>query len=293
METSSIEMINFKLINYELNDTMSCYLAALGTTITFSLVFYFLSYTIDLLWNKKNEALLKKNYELYLLKKDIKFPNDKAKQSYIESSYWTTKNLQISFIHSCLSSLIIICLFIKQSYMFNDLLTYITYESYLCVSFSCGYFLYDFYDMYLNKKLIKEWFVTLHHIIVLALFGYHLVNLCCIGYSLIALFMEINSIFLHARKLLKYYGYDKSSFITRFNVYINIITFILFRFGILTYIALHMTYFRDRVTKNYFIFLITCAFSMTCINIGIFFVIILKDLIKYTKSSFNTNKKTM
>jgi hypothetical protein len=293
MERSSIELINFKLINYELNDKSSCYLAALGTTLIFSLVFYFLSYTIDLIWNKKNEQLLKKNYEEYLLKKEIKFKSKLDKENYLESSYWTTKNLQISFIHSALSSICIIYLFIKQSYMFNDLLTYITYESYLCVAFSCGYFLYDFYDMYLNNKLIKEWFVTLHHLIVLALFEYHLINLCCIGYSLIALFMEFNSIFLHARKLLKYYGFDKSSLVTRLNVYINIITFILFRFGILTFIAMHTSYFKDRVTKNYLIFLITCTFSMACINIGIFFVIILKDLIKYTKSSSFNLKKTL
>ena len=73
--------------------------------------------------------------------------------------------------------------------------------------FSIGYFLYDFFDMFLytwHKRSTKEMLV--HHLTVVTCFGIAAVNKTYVAYAAISLVVEVNSVFLHGRQLLKFAG---------------------------------------------------------------------------------------
>ena len=147
---------------------------------------------------------------------------------------WSMRNLQISFIHSVLSSLWLIrIVIVRFEPLFADLIFYVSWDTYLLVAFSAGYFLYDFYDIYANGYVRREWVVCVHHVIVLISFSYHLCALQSIGYTCLALAMEFNSVFLHARKLLSFYMFGKRSLPYLVNCACNVLTFSAFRFGVL------------------------------------------------------------
>ena len=196
----------------------------------------------------------------------------------IEFTNWSHRNLQISFIHSVLCSIWLLrILFFPSPGFYNDLLSHVSWDTYLLIAFSNGYFLYDFYDIYASGNAKIEWVVCVHHFIVLLTFSYHMMNLVNVGYTVIALFMEFNSVFLHARKLLKFYSFKSSSIAYKINSFFNFATFVLFRFGVITTIFLGMIYDGHRVTTNYLIMLGTCTVAMAIINIVLFKRLLIKD----------------
>jgi hypothetical protein len=202
----------------------------------------------------------------------------------IEFTSWSHRNLHVSFIHSLLCSLWLIRIVTYRNMdLFNDLLGFVSWDTYLLLAFSCGYFLYDFYDIYANGYVRIEWVVCLHHAIVLLTFGYHMINLINIGYTVVALFMEFNSVFLHARKLLRFYNFKTDSLIVRANSIMNILTFVIFRFGVLICIVLGIYYDGKRVTLRYLIMLSTCSFLMAIINVILFKRILIKDWLRNKK----------
>lgn len=73
--------------------------------------------------------------------------------------------------------------------------------------------------MYLNNRLLYDWGVTLHH----------LITKYAIGLTCVALMVEVNGMFLHARKLMQIfqYGFEHKMYIA--NKYMNLITFVIFR----------------------------------------------------------------
>lgn len=199
----------------------------------------------------------------------------------VEFSSWSYRNLQISFIHSVACSIwILFILAFRSQEMFSDLLLFASWDTYLIIAFSCGYFLYDFYDIYTNGYIKIEWVVCVHHVIVLLSFGYHMTNLFSIGYTIVALFMEFNSVFLHARKLLKFYGYTNEELITRVNKLLNMLSFVIFRFGVIIFIYASMYVDRYRVTIPYILFLLVCVFLMNIINVVLFKRLMITDYIR-------------
>lgn len=112
----------------------------------------------------------------------------------IDFSVWSYRNLQISFIHSVLCSIWIIVVVANHfTEFFGDLLTFVSWDAYILITFSCGYFLYDFYDIFSNGHAKIEWVVCAHHVIVLVSFTFNLTQMISLGYTILALFMEFNS----------------------------------------------------------------------------------------------------
>jgi len=226
------------------------------------------------------------NYEL-----EKKNATESTNNSHLDFAIWSHRNLQISFIHSFLCSLwlvqIVVC---RHEGLFNDPLLFVSWDTYLLVAFSCGYFLYDLYDIYANGYFKIEWVVCAHHIIVLLSFTYHMTHLLSVGYTVIALFMEFNSVFLHARKLLKFYGYKNDDFLVRLNKALNIISFILFRFGVLIKIFVALYHDGHRTSIYYMVFLTTCIALMTVINIVLFKRLVMKDIFYKKKDNTSYNQ---
>ncbi|CAH8484353.1 unnamed protein product [Heterobilharzia americana] len=80
--------------------------------------------------------------------------------------------------------------------------------------------------MLVQKQIFSMWELTLHHIAVLGAFTYNVINVRYIAYNVIALLAEVNSIFLHTRKLMQMYKIHPMNIIRRLNSLINLITFI-------------------------------------------------------------------
>lgn len=239
--------------------------------------------------NVENEAaILPLNSEDEIAKKK---EMNEIRNKKIEFTVWTNRNLQISFLHSLMCSIWLIrIIWFRNTEMFSDLLTFVSWDTYLLLAFSCGYFLYDFYDIYANGFFKKEWVVCLHHWIVLISFSYHMMNLLSIGYTVVALLMEFNSVFLHSRKLLRFYKFDRGSAVFRLNSIFNILTFIFFRFGVLAIIYYGIFYDGHRVTVSYLVMLCSCVFAMTIINIVLFKRILVKDFFTCSRKKNQINQ---
>lgn len=87
-------------------------------------------------------------------------------------------------------------------------------------------------------------------------------------------------VFLHARKLLKFYGYKNEDFITRVNKMLNMLTFVFFRFGVIIFIYVSMFLDRYRVSIPYILFLLVCVFLMNIINVVLFKRLMITDYIR-------------
>jgi hypothetical protein len=290
-------------------------LIPLSLILMFSIVFYFIYLIVDLVVDKHKQYKLASEayyrYQAYKKAKsnrqhekeeeisdveEVKRRNLEAQRN-IEFGVWSNRNLQISFIHSVICSiwLIRIIMYGDQS-MYDDLFSYISWDTYVFLTFSCGYFLYDFYDIYANGYFRKEWVVCLHHWIVLLSFAYHLMTLMNLGYTTLSLVMEFNSVFLHGRKLLKFYGYKNDSLIVKLNTVMNVLTFTIFRFGVL--IAIYLGCFKDghRVSFAYLATLVSFTIMMSVINIILYKRILEKDVFSRFKSRktllVNQNQET-
>jgi hypothetical protein len=283
-------------------------LIALSLILMFAIVFYLIYLIIDSLLDKSyHHQKSLEAFERYESgSKRPRAPTSAAKlddvetakskinerNAKIEFTSWSHRNLQVSFIHSVLcSAWLIRIIWFRNTEMFADLVAFISWDTYLLLAFSCGYFLYDLYDIYANGYFTKEWVVCVHHGIVLLTFGYHMVKLINIGYTTVALLMEFNSVFLHARKLLRFYSHKSDSALVRFNTAMNILTFVVFRFGVLGAIAFGVKRDGHRVTVNYLIMLITCTLAMAVINIVLFKRILVKDVINKLKLAKKSNSK--
>ncbi|BHF71386.1 TLC domain-containing protein 2 [Sparganum proliferum] len=85
----------------------------------------------------------------------------------------------------------------------QDPAVHITPYTYYLVCVSTGYFIYDAFDICWNRRFAKEVEVMLHHFAVVSAFMHNVLTMKCIGYSVIALLVEVNTIFLHLRKLMQ------------------------------------------------------------------------------------------
>jgi hypothetical protein len=148
---------------------------------------------------------------------------------------WLKQNTLISFIHSLISSILIVIAVLRAPEMLEDPLSHINYFNYALIAFSLGYFVWDFYDC-LQNATQSTFVILIHHIVVILFLGHILLRTRNIGYGIYALSLEINSVFLHARRLLRWYTPITSIYYTKIlKLFIDIgnyITFILFRFGV-------------------------------------------------------------
>ena len=121
-----------------------------------------------------------------------------------------------------------------------------------------------------------------------------MMTLMSVGYTVLALFMEFNSVFLHARKLLKFYQFKRDSLIVRINKILNILSFLFFRFGVLIAVLCGIIYDGHRVSIAYLVALSLGICIMSTINIVLFKRLLVKDfLTKRSSSSSNSDKSNI
>ncbi|KAL8141229.1 hypothetical protein V2J09_007250 [Rumex salicifolius] len=149
-------------------------------------------------------------------------------------------NTSVSLIHSSITSFAVVFILIKQwkvaentSQMFEheQLVGSAWPAAYTALSFSCGYFAYDQWDM-LQYHLYSGWFPSIlaHHLILLLCFTLALYRNVTINYLILTLICELHSVFLHIRKLRRMRGIrDAKAGIVKVEWALNWVTFALAR----------------------------------------------------------------
>lgn len=197
---------------------------------------------------------------------------------------WT--NIFTSIFHSFITGFGSLWFFIKYPNCFYNQLTTLDESGitlYLC-QFTIGYFIYDTFDMIMkidkNSKLDLS--LMLHHSCCIFCFGWSLISIELRVYAMAAWLYEIQSIFLHFRRLLNLAQIDRTSFIYTFAKYLNFITFLIFRF----YVNFEMTLvaWRDGGIFNEYV-----PFIGVFLNL-IFFGLNLDIFLKSIKSDFMSKK---
>src|SRR6202044_3960350 len=79
---------------------------------------------------------------------------------------WSKKNTLLSFIHSTISSILIIIAVLRAPEMLDDPLSHINFFNYSTIAFSIGYFCWDFFDCWKNSTS-STFAILIHHVIVI------------------------------------------------------------------------------------------------------------------------------
>ncbi|XP_034406390.1 TLC domain-containing protein 2-like [Cyclopterus lumpus] len=115
---------------------------------------------------------------------------------------WKWRNISTSLAHSSLTGAWAVVCFYIQPHMVEDLISSQSLLSHSLVAVSTGYFIHDFLDVALNQSFKRSREVLLHHSLVLSCFSLSVTSRLYVGYAVVSLLVEINSVFLHIRQLL-------------------------------------------------------------------------------------------
>lgn len=160
---------------------------------------------------------------------------------------WKWRNICNSLVHSILTGIWAMLSFYWQPKMAEDLIGTHSTSSHLLVSVSVGYFIYDFMDMLLNHRKRSSYELMIHHFFVVLCFGLSMLTRLYIGYSVVALLVEVNSIFLHTRQLMIIQGAPRQHSGYRLNALLNIGTFLIFRILTLGWMTRWLVVHREEV----------------------------------------------
>ncbi|XP_010772098.1 TLC domain-containing protein 1 [Notothenia coriiceps] len=154
---------------------------------------------------------------------------------------WKWRNLNVSMVHSLLTGTWAVTCAVVWPETLSNLHSYYTSLSYLLVCVSTGYFVQDAGDIILTGHARASWEFLIHHSLVISCFMYSLYTKLYVGGAVIALFVEVNSVTLHLRLLLKLAN-AQSSPMYQINKYLNIFTYITFRLSTQFYLTWYIVH---------------------------------------------------
>lgn len=195
------------------------------------------------------------------------------------SQTWKWRNTANSLIHSTLTGIWALLSFYWHPEMTKDLIGTYSTSSHLLVSVSVGYFMYDFMDMALYHHKRSSYELMIHHFCVILCFGLAELTRLYVGYAVVALLVEVNSVFLHTRQLFIIQGFSRQHSVYRLNSLVNVGTFLIFRILTLGWMTRWLVVHRDQVP---FFAYTTGSIALAIIvlmNIILFFRILQVDFI--------------
>ncbi|XP_029374226.1 TLC domain-containing protein 1 isoform X1 [Echeneis naucrates] len=149
---------------------------------------------------------------------------------------WKWRNLSVSMVHSLLTGSWALTCVVVWPELLNNIYSYHTPLSYLLVCVSTGYFVQDAGDIILTGHALGSWEFLLHHALVVWCFLYALYTHLYVAGAVIALFVEVNSVTLHLRLMLKLASAQSSS-MYQLNKFANLFTYIMFRLSTQFYLT--------------------------------------------------------
>lgn len=197
---------------------------------------------------------------------------------------WKWKNVLTSFIHSSITGIWAPAAFMMHPALGADMMRGYSVCAHSLVAFSIGYFIYDFFDMFLYHRKGSTYELLLHHVTVISCFSIATASKTYVAYAALSLVVEINSIFLHARQLLIFGGVSKSSKVYRANALMNVATFVLFRILLLGWMTRWITLHRDDVPILFFTVGSLGLATIVTMNIILFYRILVGDYLSKTST---------
>ena len=197
--------------------------------------------------------------------------------------HWLRENILLSFIHALICSILILVGIVRAPEIFQDPLSHSNHFNYALIAFSIGYFCYDFLDC-LRNSTTSVLAILAHHVIVIAFLTHVLYHTRNVGYAIYGLSIEINSVFLHARRLIRWYSPLTNFKSMKIFVEIgNYLTFIFIRFGIVI-IGLRALYFqRTRLHPLVHFLTVFSGLSIGMINVILFYRLITNQFRRKSK----------
>lgn len=172
--------------------------------------------------------------------------------------------------------------------MREDLINSFSVSAQGVISLSVGYFLYDFVDMAIHDRR-RSTELLFHHALVMTCFGLSVCTSYYQGYSLVALLVEVNSIFLHLRQLMLLFGISKGATIYKANSILNLGTFVVFRVftmgGMFQWLLSH----RSELTVTVFGLGVFALVAIMGMNFQLLYRVLKSDYLK--RSDRNINKQ--
>ncbi|XP_005298390.1 TLC domain-containing protein 2 [Chrysemys picta bellii] len=203
---------------------------------------------------------------------------------------WKWRNIWTSFAHSLLSGAGALLGFYLHPQMAEDLIGTHSPAARSVVSVSIGYFLQDFVDMLCNQKLHQSWELLFHHSVVIICFSVAVLVHQYIGFALVALLVEINSIFLHLRQILLMANLVHTT-CYRLNSIINLGTYVVFRITTLAWMTRWLVLNRENIPlATYTVGTVGMAI-MTPMNIILFYRLLRSDFLKSSREVWREKEK--
>ncbi|MBN3292161.1 TLCD1 protein, partial [Polypterus senegalus] len=199
---------------------------------------------------------------------------------------WRWRNLSVSLVHSIVTGPgALCCVFLKPD-MLVDIMLSFSHAAYLLVCVSSGYFIQDAADIIISGQSQASWEFLVHHALVISSFLYTIYTHRYVAGSVLALFVEMNSIFLHSRLLLKLANAQTSD-LYRVNKYVNLATYVLFRLGAQFYITWYILYnFNTLVHPSFFL---VALMLMNLMILVYFYRLLRTDFLRPPKSRIVLN----
>ena len=101
-----------------------------------------------------------------------------------------------------------------------------------------------------------------------------------VGYTIVALMTEVNSVFLHARKLMLLDKWPYNHWLYRFVVILNLLTFVTFRLSGIFLVGYGMYVEWDRMTVTFAVFLTVAMTLMYIINPILLWRLVKNDILR-------------
>ncbi|OUC49807.1 hypothetical protein D917_05050 [Trichinella nativa] len=111
-----------------------------------------------------------------------------------------------------------------------------------------------------------------------------------VGYCIVAMMVEVNTAFLHARKLMQMGGFSREQLCVRINIACNLATFCTFRFFPLTMLTLAIFTEKNRLPSWFWIYYSISIAVLNVINVILFYRLIRTDVLsvgRYKQKSSN------
>lgn len=191
--------------------------------------------------------------------------------------HWKWTNVTCSLLHSIISGIGSCLLLYLSPELADDLIKGGNWVAHMLVSFSIGYFIHDALDMIMNNRKKSTYELLVHHLFVISCFGLAVFSGNYLGYAVVALVIEINSVFLHVRQMMTFQGVSKRALCYRLNSLMTIVTFMGFRVSTLGWMTRWLVLHRDDIPLAAYSLGSIALATLTVMNIVLFLRLLHSD----------------
>jgi hypothetical protein len=206
---------------------------------------------------------------------------------------WKWRNIATSLVHSSITAVWAPLGF----YLHPDMCDYLVYAfndcTHMLISFSMGYFIYDFIDMYLYNQRNGQkntYELLLHHLCAIVCFGIASHTRTMLPFASLALVVEVNSVFLHIRQLLSFAGISRQTTLYRNIALLNVATFVLFRIVLMCWMVRWLTINKDTLPTLFLSAGGIGISTLLAMNAMLFYRVLNRDFFCSTVESADSSK---